>query len=88
MPNLELAGLLYLVGFTLILVGMIILAVNIFLHKGEARKGEVGGVILIGPFPIIFGTSRRMMKIMLIIALALIAIILSTTFLPYLIRSV
>ncbi len=88
MPNMELANLLYLAGFVLILVGIIILAMNTFIHKKGTRKGEIGGVILIGPFPIIFGTSSRMMKIMLIIAVAFIAIILLTTFLPYLIRGI
>ena len=88
MPNAELASLLYIAGFAFILVGIIILAMNTLLHKKGTRKGEIGGVILIGPFPIIFGTSSRMIKIMLIIAFAFIAVILLTALLPYLIRGI
>jgi len=86
MPSAELASFLYLAGLALILVGIIIVAMNMFFQRKGTRKGEVGAVILIGPFPIVFGTSRRMMKIMLIIAFAFVAIILLATFLPYLIQ--
>ena len=82
MPNPELVNLLYSVGFILVIFGILILAMNILLQRKEGeRKSEVGGVILIGPFPIVFGTSRRMMKIMLLITFIFIAIILLTTFL-------
>lgn len=88
MPTLELASLLYIAGFAFILIGIIILAMNMFFRKKGKHKGEVGGVILIGPFPIIFGTSSRMMKVMLIIAFAFVAIILFMTLLPYLTQAV
>jgi len=86
MPSTELASFLYLAGLALILVGIIIVAMNMFFQRKGTRKGEVGAVIFIGPFPIVFGTSGRMMKIMLIIAFAFVAIILLATFLPYLIQ--
>ena len=86
MPNPELAGFLYLAGFAFILIGIIILVMNVLFHQKEARRGEIGGVILIGPFPIVFGTSSRMRKIMLTIGFAFVAIVLLTTFLPHLIQ--
>lgn len=81
MANTELVSLLYWVGFILTVAGMVILAVNMLFQKKRQGRSGFGGVILIGPFPIVFGTSRRMMKIMLVIALVFIAVILLTTFL-------
>jgi len=82
MPEIELARLLYLAGFALILVGIVVLIVNTFFYKKEAKRGEIGGVIFIGPFPIIFGTSRRMVKIMLITVFAFVVVILLALLLP------
>ena len=84
MSNAELASILYSAGFILVLAGVLILAVNMLLQKerrGRRGRGEVGGVILIGPFPIVFGTSGRMMKIMFALAFVFIAVILLVTFL-------
>lgn len=84
MSNAELASILYSAGFILVIVGVIILAMNMLFQKerrGTRGRGEVGGVILIGPFPIVFGTSGRMMKIMLALAFVCIAVILLVTFL-------
>jgi uncharacterized membrane protein len=56
-------GILFLtIGTILILVGML---------KGAGRA-EGGGVILIGPFPIAFGTSEAIAKVMLAIGIALV----------------
>ena len=83
MSNAELANILYSAGFILVLGGVLILAVNMLFRKtlrGGKGRGQVGGVILIGPFPIVFGTSGRMMKIMLALAFVFIAVILLVTF--------
>jgi uncharacterized protein (TIGR00304 family) len=83
MSNAELASILYSAGFILVLAGVLILAVNMLFRKtsgGAKGRGEVGGVILIGPFPIVFGTSGRMMKIMFALAFLFIAVILLVTF--------
>ena len=84
MSNAELASILYSAGFILVIVGVIILAVNMLLQKerrARRGRGEIGGIVLIGPFPIVFGTSGRMMKIMLALAFVFIAVILLVTFL-------
>jgi uncharacterized protein (TIGR00304 family) len=81
MSSAELASILYSAGFILVIVGVIILAMNMLLQKERRGRGEVGGVVLIGPFPIVFGTSGRMMKIMLALAFVFIAVILLVTFL-------
>jgi len=46
--------MLLMIGFAIIIVGIIILAVASFLSGGSAG---VGGVIFIGPFPIVFGAG-------------------------------
>ena len=81
MPAVELGHLLYAFGSFLTLIGILVVLVA-FSHKEEVRKDRFGGVIVIGPFPIVFGSSSRMMKIMMALALAFIAIFLLATFLP------
>jgi uncharacterized protein (TIGR00304 family) len=66
---------LYGLGIALILVGAIIILISLALLflksvKGE-RKVKGGGAIIIGPFPIIFGTDKESIKTVLWLALAL-----------------
>jgi len=66
---------LYGLGITLILVGTIIILISLVMFflksvKGE-RKVKGGGAIIIGPFPIIFGTDKEAIKTVLWLALAL-----------------
>mgnify|MGYP003882005631 CR=1 FL=1 len=53
--------ILILAGFLLLLFGAV---------KG-AERAEGGGVILIGPFPIAFGTSEGIAKLMLAVGISL-----------------
>jgi len=65
--------------FTLVLIGVLLIIVGfalIFLSTiaKESREGsrvEAGGVLVIGPVPIVIGTSQRIAKAVLILALAL-----------------
>jgi uncharacterized protein (TIGR00304 family) len=69
--NMEPIGLiLILVGIFAIVLGFLILA------SSKYTKVEGGGVILIGPFPIVFGTSERVVYIVLAIALMIILLYL------------
>ncbi|MCD6373478.1 MAG: DUF131 domain-containing protein [Thermococcus sp.] len=56
---------LILVGFILIFIGTLLLAAH---GEGEV---EGGGVIMIGPIPIVFGTSRGAATFAMILALIL-----------------
>jgi len=72
--------LLWSIGFTLVFVGFaiaLIAAVLIFL-KGAKSKGKVkgGGVVIIGPIPIIFGTDKESVKIILTLTIILIILLL------------
>lgn len=77
----SLAGFLYLVGFSLIAIGVLIIVINILYSSRRGEKSDVGGIILIGPFPIIFGTGSRILRLLTILSLLLFAIILVIVFL-------
>jgi len=62
-------------GFMLVLVGVIVVFVAIvFLFFSSAngeKKVRGGGAIIVGPFPIIFGTDRRIVKVLFIVSIIL-----------------
>jgi uncharacterized protein (TIGR00304 family) len=63
-----------IVGFLLVLLGFFLIFLSL---AGEGKKeGEAGGVILIGPIPIVFGTSGKIVIISLIIVIIILAILL------------
>lgn len=65
------AGLtLFLVGMLLIFIGALREAARSEEEKREG-KAEAGGVVLVGPIPIVFGTSERITKLTLIFAIIL-----------------
>jgi uncharacterized protein (TIGR00304 family) len=69
------AETLYGLGIVLIFAGMLVILVAILLLflsnvKGEG-KAKGGGVIIIGPFPIIFGTDKESVKTILLLSIAL-----------------
>jgi len=68
------SAIYYALGFTLIAIGIIIIVATIILlsiRTAEKRKVKVAGVIMIGPVPIIFGTDKKSVKVVLGLALAL-----------------
>ena len=63
-----------LIGALLIFVGMVIIVLaTIFKLQeiGEGEKGDIktAGVIMIGPVPIAFGNSKRLLTLLLIIVI-------------------
>lgn len=72
---------LILVGFGLILLGMFLMFLSIVVEASRREdgkaSGEAGGVVIIGPVPIVFGTSQRVTKIVLILAIVLTALALA-----------
>ena len=76
--NMELFGLaLILIGIFAIVIGLLILAFS------KSTKIEGGGIVFIGPFPIIFGTSERIVYIVLAITLLLMLIYLFLILFPW-----
>ncbi len=50
---------LVLLGILLILLGFAFITIGAFRSLRTSESVEAGGVILLGPFPIVFGTSPR-----------------------------
>lgn len=77
----------------LVVLGFVIVAVALFWvvlsgsrtknREGEKEGGERrvrgGGVIIIGPVPIVFGTDRQSVKVLLVLAIVLVALLLVFT---------
>jgi len=79
---------LYALGIALIFVGVIVIAIAaVLLSVSGSKKGKVkgGGVIIIGPFPIIFGTDKKSLKTVLLLSLALTLMLLVAMVVYYLI---
>lgn len=63
-------------GILLIFIGFFIIMLAVALSVKESRV-EGGGVVLIGPIPIVFGTNKDIVKIILLVLLViLLALIL------------
>jgi len=75
---------LVVIGFVLLFVGILLVFVG-FLYAAlkSGGAGEAGGVIVIGPIPIIFGTSERAVKIAVIAAIILMVLAIVLMLLPY-----
>lgn len=69
------ANTLYGLGIALIFAGIIVILVAVILLfvacVKEGRKVKGGGALIIGPFPIIFGTDKESVKTVLLLSLAL-----------------
>ncbi len=70
---------LWNIGIVLILAGFLVTFVAIVLSlktfKGKS-KVRGGGAIIIGPFPIIVGTDKESVKILLLLSIVLIGLLL------------
>ncbi len=65
---------LVLVGCALAFVAMIWLAASSM--KGGKAKVRGGGAVIIGPIPIIFGTDKDSVKVILVLSIALVVLLL------------
>ena len=79
----------YLFGFVLVVVGLLIVVVSLIFMSSrrspsEGRTEVQGtGVIMIGPIPIIFGTDKKSVKEVLVLALALTVVVFIMTVVYY-----
>ncbi|HDI75339.1 MAG: hypothetical protein DRJ52_10195 [Thermoprotei archaeon] len=71
---------LVLLGIMLIAAGIVLCIIGMLALMLRAAKGfgkvSGGGLVLIGPFPIVFGTSTKIVRIMILISIVLVAIFL------------
>jgi len=73
----ELGLLLVFLGMIIILVGMLYMALS---SGGEV---EGGGVVIIGPIPIVFGSNKKIAWTMLLVALAITVLLYILYFYSY-----
>lgn len=69
MDAAELLLTILLTGFALVFVGVLLMFIGGVVRGGARAEG--GGVVFIGPIPIVFGTSSSVTRGMLILALVL-----------------
>ena len=73
------AQTMFNIGLTLVIIGfgVVFIAVMLMGFTAAKTKGKVkgGGVVVIGPFPIIFGTDKESVKIILVLAIVLIVLL-------------
>ena len=67
----SLGMLVTLIGFAIAILGMIIVMVGSMAGEKGERRVKGGGVLLIGPIPIIFGTDAKWTLVVIALALAL-----------------
>ena len=81
--------LLFNVGMILIFTGFLItlLAVVLMFFMNIRGKGKVrgGGAVIIGPFPIIFGTDKESVRTLLLLSIILIILMLFVMVFYYLV---
>jgi len=65
--------ILLFAGIFIAFVAVILLVITAMKGKGRLRGG---GAVIIGPFPIIFGTDKESVKVLLLLSIALIMLIL------------
>jgi len=68
---------LVFVGFTIAFIAVALLFLKGFKEKSEKARG--GGAVIIGPIPIIFGTDKESVKLILVLSIILIALLLVLT---------
>jgi uncharacterized protein (TIGR00304 family) len=79
-PSITVLGFLLIIfGFALALIATILLIVR---SPRESGSGRGAGLVLIGPIPIVFGTDKQSMKIVMILAIILILLAVLIMFLP------
>ncbi len=80
---------LYTVGVILVIVGIAVIVAVIILASvrgGGKSKVRGGGVVMIGPIPIIFGTDKKSVKEAVSLALALMIVVLIVYLVFWLLR--
>lgn len=74
------AQLLFYLGLALIFVGfgIVFVAALLLFFASTKNRGKIkgGGAIIIGPFPIVFGTDKESVKLLLVLSLVLITFLL------------
>jgi uncharacterized protein (TIGR00304 family) len=83
-----LANAIFTLGFLLVLAGVAITFVAgilMALRQTKGARARGGGVVLIGPFPIVFGSDARTVKALILLTILLMIVVLVVMLLPALV---
>ena len=69
----RIGAILFFAGFFIAFLAVILLVLTTIRGKGKFRGG---GAVIIWPFPIVFGTDRESIRMLLLLSIALIALVL------------
>ena len=72
----SIGAILVFAGFIIVFVAVILMFFTTTRGKGKVKGG---GAVFVGPFPIVFGTDRESIKILLLLSVALIVLMLIVT---------
>ena len=79
-------SLLFNIGLLLALAGfaLAIIAIFVTILRSAKRTGEVrgGGIVMIGPVPIVFGTDKESVRILILLGIVLMIVLLLFSLLP------
>ena len=78
------AANIMILGIVIIFIGFIIILLAVA-KTMRGGKVEAGGVVIVGPIPIVFGTSARATKMVLILAITLTILAIILFILPLLV---
>ena len=76
---------LYILGLILVFVGVLVLiftSVIIAARRGRSTKTKTAGIIIVGPVPIVFGSDKKTVKTLMVLAIIL-TVALIVAFLLY-----
>ena len=80
------AEIVSFIGIALIFIGLLTVALAVLLRSSRSAgkvKVRGGGAVIIGPIPIVFGSDRKAVKTVLILAIVLTALALAFTVVNY-----
>jgi len=76
---------LYTIGFFMFILGIILCIIGVLwtiLRSASTSRVSGGGLVMIGPFPIVFGTNRDITRWMFIITLFFMIFMIISMILP------
>jgi uncharacterized protein (TIGR00304 family) len=76
---LKVLTFIILAGFIISLIGLLLIVLSLISGEREGERVEGGGVLIVGPLPIVFGSSRKAALIAAIIGVIMIVIVLALT---------
>lgn len=80
MPDYSVVGLVIAVAGIAVIIFAVLATSRQEGEKGEKVQVKGGGVVMIGPIPIIFGTDIKWTVVAIVLAIVLLALGLLTTF--------